>query len=220
MMPPLLSVQPPTENYMAERLPVPVFDVGNVLIRWDPRLLYRKLIADEAEREDFLTRVCAPEWNLEMDAGKPFAQGIAERVALFPDKADLIRAFDSRWIETLGGAIDGSVAILQELWARGVKTYAISNFSYEKFAVASEAFPFLSGFEGAIVSGREKLLKPDPRIFRLLCDRYGLAAEDCFFIDDSRPNIESARRMGMQAHWFEDPERLRAALKEAGLPLD
>jgi 2-haloacid dehalogenase len=205
---------------MADRPPVPVFDVGNVLIRWDPRFLYRKLIADEAEREDFLARVCAPEWNRQMDGGKTFAQGVAERVALFPDKADLIRAFDSRWIETLGGTIEGTVAILEELRAKGVKTYAISNFSYEKFAIASEVFPFLAGFEGVIVSGREKLLKPDPGIYRLLCERYGLAAGDCFFIDDSRPNIESARQMGMQAHWFESPEGLRAALKETGLPLD
>lgn len=205
---------------MAAPLPVPVFDVGNVLIRWDPRFLYRKLIADEFEREDFLARICAPEWNLEMDGGKSFAQGVAERIALFPDKAELIRAFDNRWIETLGGAIAGTVAILEELRAKGTRTYAITNFSYEKFAVASEAYPFLAGFDGAIVSGRERLLKPDPLIFRLLCDRYGLAAEDCFFIDDSRPNIESARRLGMQGHWFDNPADLRAALKAAGLPLD
>ena len=205
---------------MAERFPVPVFDIGNVLIRWDPRLLYRKLIADEAEREDFLARVCAPAWNLEMDGGKPFAQGVAERVAMFPDKADLIRAFDDRWLETLGGAIEGSVAILEELRERGVKTYAISNFSHEKFELASELFPFLSGFEGILLSGREKLLKPDPRIYRLLCERHGLASRDCFFIDDSRPNIETARVIGMQAHWFEGPERLRETLKEAGFPLD
>jgi len=205
---------------MADRLPVPVFDVGNVLIRWDPRFLYRKLIADEAEREDFLARICAPEWNQQMDGGKSFAQGVAERVALFPDKADLIRAFDSRWIETLGGAIEGTVAILEELRARGVRTYAITNFSHEKFALASEVYPFLSAFDGTVVSGRERVLKPDPRIFRLLCDRYGLAAEACFFIDDSQPNVESARRLGMQAHWFDNPEKLRADLKAAGLPLD
>ena len=155
-----------------------------------------------------------------MDHGKSFAQGVAERVALFPDKAELIRAFDNRWIETLGGVIEGTVAILEELRAKGVRTYAITNFSYEKFAVASEAYPFLAGFDGAIVSGREKLLKPDPRIFQLLCDRHGLAAEDCIFIDDSRPNIESARRLGMQAHWFDGPDNLREALKTAGLPLD
>jgi 2-haloacid dehalogenase len=205
---------------MADRPPIPVFDVGNVLIRWDPRLLYSKLIADEAELDDFLSRVCAPEWNLEMDGGKSFAQGVAERVALFPDKADLIRAFDSRWAETLGGVIEGAVAILEELRARRIKTYAISNFSSEKFALASRAFPFLAGFEGAIVSGREKLLKPDPRIYRLLCERYGLAAGDCLFIDDSRANVQGAREAGMQAHRFENPERLRAALKQAGLPLD
>jgi 2-haloacid dehalogenase len=205
---------------MVDRPPVPVFDVGNVLIRWDPRFLYRKLIGDDAEREDFLARVCAPEWNLEMDAGKSFAQGVAERVALFPDKAELIRAFDNRWTETLGGVIEGTVAILEELRAAGVRTYAITNFSHEKFAIARHVYPFLAGFDGAIVSGCEQLLKPDPRIYRLLCERHGLAAEDCIFIDDSRPNVESARRLGMRTHWFDGPEKLRTALKGAGLPLD
>ena len=99
--------------------PIPVFDVGNVLIRWDPRNLYRKLIADEAEREDFLARICSPEWNLEMDRGRAFAEGVAERVALFPQHEALIRAFDERWLETLDGAVEESVAILEELRARG-----------------------------------------------------------------------------------------------------
>jgi 2-haloacid dehalogenase len=204
---------------MAERPPIPVFDIGNVLIRWDPRLLYRRLIADDAEREDFLARICPPAWNLEMDAGKSFAQGVAERAALFPDKAELICAFDSHWVETLGGAVDGTVAVLEELLSKGVGTYAITNFNHEKFEVACGVYPFLTRFEGVIVSGRERMLKPDLRIFRLLCARYGLAAEDCFFIDDSMPNVKAAQTVGMRAHHFERPEDLRAALKAVGLPL-
>jgi HAD superfamily hydrolase (TIGR01509 family) len=204
---------------MTGRIPVPVFDIGNVLIRWDPRLLYRKLIAEEGELDHFLTHVCAPEWNLEMDAGKSFAQGVAERVALHPDKADLIRAFDERWTETMGGLIEGSVAILEELRTKGIKTYAISNFSGEKFVVASCLYPFLALFDGVIISGQEGILKPDARIFRLLCQRYGLAPGDCFFIDDSATNVAAARAEGMQAHLFQSPEGLRNTMREAGFPL-
>jgi 2-haloacid dehalogenase len=198
---------------------IPVFDVGNVLIRWDPRSLYRKLIVDEEERDDFLARVCASEWNLEMDGGKPFAQGIAERIALFPEKADLIRAFDERWLETLDGAVAGSVAILEELQAKGIRTYAITNFSREKFVVTVEHFPFLNRFDGIVVSAHEGLLKPDCRIYELLCSRHGLAPEDCLFIDDSPPNVEGAQDVGMRGHHFTAPELLRAELKAAGLPL-
>ncbi len=204
---------------MASRRTIPVFDVGNVLIRWDSRALYRKLIADEQEREDFLTRICPGDWNLEMDGGKPFAQGIAERVALFPDQAHLIRAFDERWLETLDGAIEGSVAILEELRAKGIPTYAITNFSAEKFAEASRIFPFLTQFDGIVVSAHERLLKPDRRIYELLCSRHRLVPADCLFIDDNPPNVEGARAVGMRGHHFTAPAPLRAELKAAGLPL-
>jgi 2-haloacid dehalogenase len=198
---------------------IPVFDIGNVLLRWDPRSLYRKLIADEAEREHFLAHICSNQWNLEMDGGKPFAQGVAERIALFPEKADLIRAFDERWLETLDGAIDGSVAILEELQASGVPTYAITNFSGEKFALASRHFPFLASFDGVVVSAHERVLKPDRRIYEILCARHDLAPDQCLFIDDSHPNVEAARAYGMRAHLFRAPDVLRAELKAAGLPL-
>ena len=200
--------------------PIPVFDVGNVLIRWDPRRLFRELIAEETALDEFLAKVCHHDWNLEQDRGRSFAEGIAERIALFPDQADLIRAYDERWVETLGGDIEGSVAILEELRAKGVPTYAITNFSREKFAEARRLHPFLDGFDGIIVSAHEKLIKPDPRIYALLCERYGLAPARCIFIDDSLVNVEAARAFGMRAHHFQDPEALRAELKAAGLPLD
>ena len=199
--------------------PIPVFDVGNVLIRWDPRNLYRKLIADEAEREDFLARICSPEWNLEMDRGRAFAEGVAERVALFPQHEALIRAFDERWLETLDGAVEETVAILEELRAAGVKTYAITNFSREKFALTRTRYPFLGGFEGIIVSAHERLLKPDPRIYALLCERHGLAPADCIFIDDNLANVEGARALDMQGHHFKTAAELRADLRRQGLPL-
>jgi 2-haloacid dehalogenase len=199
--------------------PIPVFDVGNVLIRWDPRNLYGKLIADELAREDFLTRICSPEWNLEMDRGRSFAEGVAERVALFPEHEALIRAFDERWLETLGGAIEESVAILEELRAAGVPTYAITNFSREKFAVTQARYPFLGGFDGIVVSAHEQLLKPDRRIYARLCERHGLAPADCIFIDDSLANVEGARAFGMRGHHFQTPAALRTDLRQQGLPL-
>lgn len=199
--------------------PIPVFDVGNVLIRWDPRNLYRKLIADEVQREDFLARVCSPDWNLEMDRGRSFAEGVAERVALFPEHETLIRAFDERWLETLDGAIEESVAILEELRAAGVPTYAITNFSREKFAATRERYPFLDGFHGIVVSAHEQLLKPDRRIYALLCERHGLIPRDCIFIDDNLHNVEGARAFGMQGHHFQAAAALRAELKQQGLPL-
>ena len=198
---------------------IPVFDVGNVLIRWDPHCLYRKLIHDEAERNDFLTRICSGAWNLEMDRGKPFAQGVAELSNLFPEKAHLIRAFHERWVETLDGAVEGSVAILEELRAGGIPCYAITNFNHETFDIAARHFPFLDGFHGVVVSGRERVVKPDRRIYQLLCSRYGLAPADCLFIDDSAANVEGARAAGMRAHHFSEPEKLRVELKASGLPL-
>ena len=201
------------------RRTIPVFDIGNVLIRWDPHCLYRKLIPDEAERLDFLNRICPGEWNLEMDQGKPFAQGVAERAALFPDKADLIRAYHERWVETLDGAIDGTVAILGELRALGIPCYAITNFNHETFDIAVQHFPFLDSFDGIVVSGREGVLKPDRAIYDLLCRRHGLDAADCLFIDDSAANVVAAEAAGMRAHRFIEPTALRDALKAAGLPL-
>ena len=201
------------------RRTIPVFDIGNVLIRWDPHCLYRKLIPDEAERHDFLTRICPGDWNLEMDRGKPFAQGVAERAALFPDKAELIRAYHERWVETLDGAIDGTVAILEELRLLRVPCYAITNFNHETFDIAAGHFPFLKSFEGIVVSGREGVLKPDLAIYELLCRRHGLEAADCLFIDDSAANVAAARAAGMRAHHFSRPEGLRADLRAAGLAL-
>ena len=201
------------------RRTIPVFDIGNVLIRWDPHCLYRKLIPDEAERLDFLNRICPGEWNLEMDRGKPFAQGVAERAALFPDKAELICAYHKRWVETLDGAIDGTVAILGELRALGIPCYAITNFNHETFDIAVQHFPFLDSFDGIVVSGREGVLKPDRAIYDLLCRRHGLDAADCLFIDDSAANVVAAEAAGMRAHRFREPDALRDALKVAGLPL-
>lgn len=196
-----------------------VFDIGNVLIAWDPRNLYRKVFDDPARMEWFLSEVCDHDWNLEQDRGRLFADAVAERIALFPDLAAEIRAYDERWPETLSGPIPGSVAILEQARAAGVPNYAITNFSAEKFAVARALFPFLDGFDGIIVSAEERLVKPDPAIYRLLLDRYGLAAGDCVFIDDSPKNVEGARAVGMHAVAFTAPARLAEDLAAMGFPV-
>lgn len=194
-----------------------IFDIGNVLLHWDPRLLYRTMFSDPAQMEWFLMEVCSPGFNRELDLGRPFADAIAELTARFPDYAREILAYDERWLETTRGPIAGSVAILEELRQNRIPNYAITNFSAEKFALARKSFGFLDQFDGIVVSGEEGLLKPEPEIYRLLLDRYGLAAGDCLFIDDVADNVEGARAIGMQAYQFESAAALRAELSRHGL---
>ena len=138
------------------RVDTVVFDIGNVLIQWNPRNLYRRLIPDETEMERFLSEVCTDAWNLEQDRGRTWAEAVAERIALFPDHADLIRAYDTGWHEMVPGEVPGSRAVLEELHEAGVPLYAITNFSAEKFAEAVDRFPFLKLFRETIVSAHER----------------------------------------------------------------
>lgn len=194
-----------------------VFDIGNVLVHWDPRALYRKIFATEDEVEWFITHVCNSDWNLEQDRGRSFAEGVAELTARFPEHAEAIAAYDTRWHETVLGPIDGSVAILEELEARGTPLYAITNFNQHKFKEALQRFPFLGVFRDTVVSGDERLLKPDPAIYCLLLARNGLSAADCVFIDDSDKNVAGAEAVGMKAIHFTTPGALRSALDGMGL---
>lgn len=190
-----------------------VFDIGGVLLDWDPRYLYRSLIPDPVAMERFLTEVCTPEWNTAQDAGRTWAEAVAELSGRFPEHEELIRAFDERWIETCGGPIKDSVAVLHDLREAGVPTYALTNFSAEKWPVALETFDFLRDFEtAAVVSGEERVTKPDPAIYRILLERYGLAAESTFYVDDRPENVEAARAMGMIAEVFTDGAALRRRL--------
>ncbi len=191
-----------------------VFDIGNVLLRWDPRFLFTQYFDDEAEMEWFLAHVCNHEWNLEQDRGRKFSDAVIERTAKFPGHAEAIAAYDTRWHETLPHAIDGTVAILEELVAREVPVYAITNWNGDKFRETKDRFAFLNSFRDIIVSGDEKLIKPDPVIYRLLLERNGLTAKDCLFIDDSAANVKGAEAVGMMAHHFTSPEGLRKALAE------
>lgn len=197
-----------------------VFDIGNVLIEWDPRFLYRKIFAgDETKVSAFLAEVCTAEWNLEQDRGRRWADAVAELTARFPQWRAEIEAYDRRWHEMVPGPVPGSLAILERLRAAGVPNYAITNFSDEKFAEAKARFPFLDAFDGIIVSGEERLLKPDPAIYELLLTRYGLAAGDCIFVDDSEKNVVAARAVGMHAHHFTAAGPFAAELRAHGFPV-
>jgi 2-haloacid dehalogenase len=194
-----------------------VFDLGGVLIDWDPRYLYRKLLADEAAVEEFLATVATPEWNAELDGGRPFAEGVAALTRRHPAHAAAIAAYHERWPEMLGGDLPGSVELLAELRAAGVPLYALTNWSAETFAITRQRFEFLDWFDGLVVSGEEGMVKPDPRLFRVLLDRFGLAPEATFYVDDSPANVAAARRLGIDAVRFSDPEQLRRDLVERGL---
>ena len=193
-----------------------VFDLGGVLIDWNPRHLYRKLFEDEAKMERFLAEVCSPVWNVTLDAGMSFDEGIAELLRRHPDESHLIRAWKERWEEMLGGAIEGAVALLDELHAAGMPLYALTNWSAETFPIGRRHFPFLERFRDIVVSGQEKIVKPDPRIFELLVRRTGVAPERTVFIDDGERNVAAAARLGFRAVRFTDPESLRASLTALG----
>ena len=194
-----------------------VFDVGNVLIEWDPRFLYEKVISDPARLDYFMTNVWDSAVNLEMDRGLPFAEGIALLVARHPQWEAEIRAFDVRWEETIPREISANTRVLAELRTRRLPNFAITNFSSEKFALSRRRFPFLDGFDGLIVSAHEKLVKPDPAIFRLFLDRYGLEASEGVFIDDSEKNVRAAEALGFHVLHVGPGTDVREGLIRLGL---
>jgi 2-haloacid dehalogenase len=189
-----------------------VFDLGGVLLDWDPRHLYRQLIDDEAEMEWFLAEICTLEWHAAHDRGVPAADSCAALAATHPEYAELINAWGERSEEMIAGPIPGSVAILEELLQAGVRCYALTNMERETYPLRLQRFPFMGWFAGTVVSAHEGVAKPDPQIFRRLLDRYELVAERTIMIDDSPPNIDTAASLGMTAVRFTSPIALRAAL--------
>ncbi|UZF92088.1 HAD family hydrolase [Bosea sp. NBC_00550] len=204
---------------MASSNPTVVFDVGNVLLRWDARLIYRALIPDPERLDWFMQNVCTMAWNIEQDRGRSWEEAVASLVAEHPEWEREIKAYDERWHDSIPEVITGSVAVLEELKARGDSVYAITNFSREKWAECLIRFPFLQSFDGVVVSAHEQLLKPDPAIYEVLFGRYGLNAGDCIFVDDSEKNIVAARDVGMQAVHFVEPIDLRSELRGLGVRL-
>ncbi len=195
-----------------------VFDLGAVLIDWDPRYVYRDLFpGDEAGMEAFLAEVTSSTWNHQMDAGKPWADAVAELMAEHPEHHELIEAYWTRWPEMLRGEIPGMVAVLRELRDAGVALYALTNWSAETFPVARGRFGFLGWFAGIVVSGEEGLAKPDPALYRVLLERYSVDPSTALFVDDRAENVAAAEGLGMAGVVFRSPEELRSVLVERGL---
>jgi 2-haloacid dehalogenase len=194
-----------------------VFDIGGVLIDWNPAYLYRKLLPDEVAVSAFLSGVCTTAWNEQFDAGRPFAEGIADLAARHPEQTDLIEAYWLRWHEMLGGEIAGTAELLSRLKAGGVPVHAISNWSAETFPRAKEIFPVLGAFDVLVVSGTEKLVKPHAPIFERFLERAGVRAEQCLFIDDNAANIATAAALGFHTEHFRSAEALEARLTSLGL---
>jgi 2-haloacid dehalogenase len=195
-----------------------VFDLGGVLIDWDPRHLYRKLFAGgEAAMEDFLASVCTHEWNRCQDAGRSFAEGARLLKAEHADKAELIDAYHARFDEMMAGPIAGSVTILAELRDRDVPLYGLTNWSAETYPAALKRFAFLGWFRGILVSGDVRLIKPDPRIFVLLIERFAINPQRAVYIDDVEANVAAAQPFGLHAIHFTTPAKLREELVGLGL---
>ena len=195
-----------------------VFDVGNVLFSWDPRFLYERLIDDDEALEAFLRDVVTTEWHFQHDAGRPFAETSAELALLHPQHGELIAAWGSRFNESLGPPIEGMIALVDDLDARGVPLFAITNFSHEFWGPFRDTQAALfDRFRDIVVSGTERLVKPDPAIYRLALDRFGLDAGAAIFVDDRADNVAGAESVGLRGHLFTDAESLRRELEGLGL---
>jgi len=204
---------------MAESGRAVVFDVGNVLYGWDIAGLYSKLIADPAELQWFLHTVVTPEWHFQHDAGRPSAETVAELVAAFPDQAPLIKAYVPRWLETITGPVPGMLDMVEALVACDVPLYAITNFSAEFWPRFRATAPIFDHFRAIIVSGEQKMMKPDPAIFTLGLDRFGLEGAHPIFIDDRADNIAVANATGYHGLLFQDAQQLRMQLQHLGFAL-
>lgn len=191
-----------------------VFDFGGVLVDWNPRHLYRNYFKDEKQMEYFLANICTNEWNAEHDRGRSFDEGVRILTEKFPQYAELIRLYRDKWDVMLKGALPESVELLWQLKSEGYKLYGLTNWSAETFPVACARFDFFRWFDGIVVSGEEKLIKPDPAIFELLLSRYGLKAEETVFIDDGPANVETARHLGFNAIHFDDIGNVTRQLRE------
>ncbi|HSO78397.1 MAG TPA: HAD family phosphatase [Bacteroidales bacterium] len=199
------------------RIKAVVFDIGGVLIDWNPRHLYRKIFTNEAEMEKFLTEICTYDWNQVQDGGKLFSEATAELTAKYPEHTAHIAIYYDRWKEMLGGEIKDTVGLFNELKSSGMPLYALTNWSHEAFPWAYEMYDFMKQFDGIVVSGFEKVMKPDPEIYRRLTERYGINPAESVYIDDNRPNVDAAAKLGFHAIHFTSAGQLRSELKILGL---
>lgn len=194
-----------------------VFDLGGVLIDWNPRYLFRKLAPNNPERvEYFLEHICNLDWNEQQDGGRTFAEAIAETSARHPDWADWINAYWNRWPEMLGSDFSEMVKMFAALKKSKTPCYALTNWSAETFPMGQAKFEFLSWFDGIIVSGAENLKKPDPEIYRLLCRRFGFSPQEAVYIDDMPRNVDAAYALGFEAIHHQTPEKTIARIRSLG----
>lgn len=190
-----------------------IFDFGDVLLDWNPKYLYEQHFADKSEMDYFLENVCNHDWNREQDRGRPFAEAVKILQEQFPAYAEQIALYDNCWDTMLRAEIPGTVEILREL-SKTHRIFGLTNWSAEKIKIAYDQYDFSKYFEGIVVSGEEKLIKPDPKIYELLLERFGIKAEDSLFIDDNPANIAAAKALGIHAIHFVNAPSLKEALKD------
>ena len=189
-----------------------IYDFGAVLVDWDPHRLYVPYFGDEARADWFLTEICPYEWNAQVDAGRSPKEVTEERVALFPEWEKEIRLYFDRWIDMMGDGIPGMEALVRDYKARGYGAWGLTNWSWETFPLIRDRYPVFGLLDGFVVSGKEKTVKPGPRIYRILLERYGLRAEECIFIDDNPKNTAGAEAVGIRGLVFQDAAQLRRDL--------
>lgn len=195
-----------------------VFDLGGVLIDWNPRYVYRQLLESEAEVNQFLEEVATMDWNIQQDRGRTIAEGTRLLIERHPNHTELIEAYYGRWTEMLGGPIAETVEMLDELRQNGkYRLLALTNWSAETFPIAQKRYKFLGWFEGIVVSGVEQCIKPEPQIYQILFERYKLNPVDCLFIDDNENNVTGSISAGMPALHFDNPAQLRQELVSRGI---
>jgi 2-haloacid dehalogenase len=196
-----------------------VFDLGGVLLDWDPRHLYSKLIPDPAAMTAFLSEICTPGWHLAHDLGADTQQSCRELAAAHPDRADLIMAWSERSEEMIAGQLDEAVAVLADVRSAGLQCLALSNMEPDKFLLRQARFPFFGYFDGCVISGHEGVAKPDPEIFEVLLARYDLEPAATVFIDDREANVAVAREFGIVAVHYLSASTLRDELRGLGVPI-
>ncbi len=194
-----------------------IFDFGGVLVDWNPRYLYRSYFKTEEEMEYFLANVCTLEWNSLQDEGRLMADATTEKIAEFPEYKEAIEMFYSRWEVMLKSDIPETVAFLEEVKAAGYGIYGLTNWSVETIQVPYSRYPFFGLFDGIVVSGEEKVIKPAPRIYQILLERYGLNPSECVFLDDNQANVDAANALGIHAVRFTTIDEVRPLLRELGI---
>ena len=191
-----------------------IFDFGCVLVYWDQHNLYDAHFGSREKTDWFIDHICTWEWNNQTDVGKTFAASVAEKTAEFPEWEKEIRMYWERWEYMLGGEVPGMVAWIEELKAQGYGLYGLSNWSHETFPLVKDKYPAFGMMDGIVLSGEELIGKPDPRIYQILLDRYGLKAEECVFVDDRLANIQAGEQLGIRGIVFDNCEQARKEFSE------